>query len=123
LGLPAGASCIDAAYAQHGERAHACIGARVNGRLATLSTQLSDGDTVQLLLAQDTASGPSPEWLDHARTPAARIAITGWLSAHPDAPVPEAGGADGRTEPAADNPQSAAPARTRSGGRAANVVV
>lgn len=123
LGLPAGASCIDAAYAQHGERAHACIGARVNGRLATLSTQLSDGDTVQLLLAQDTASGPSPEWLDHARTPAARIAITGWLSAHPDAPGPEAGGADDRTEPTADNPQSAAPARTRSGGRAANVVV
>ncbi|MFJ7330849.1 RelA/SpoT family protein [Streptomyces cyaneofuscatus] len=126
LGLPAGASCVDAAYAQHGERAHTCIGARVNGRLATLSTVLSDGDTVQLLLAQDTSSGPSPEWLDHARTPAARIAITGWLSAHPDAPGPEArgaDGADGRTEPTADGPQPTAPARTRSGGRAANVVV
>ncbi len=120
LGLPAGASCVDAAYAQHGERAHTCIGARVNGRLATLSTVLSDGDTVQLLLAQDTASGPSPEWLDHARTPAARIAITGWLSAHPDAPGPEA---EGPAEPAADGPQPTAPARTRSGGRAANVVV
>ncbi|MFD3970995.1 RelA/SpoT family protein [Streptomyces cyaneofuscatus] len=136
LGLPAGASCVDAAYAQHGERAHTCIGARVNGRLATLSTVLSDGDTVQLLLAQDTASGPSPEWLDHARSPAARIAITGWLSAHPealgpdalgpDAPGSEAGGADdadGRVERAADGPQPTAPARTRSGGRAANVVV
>ncbi|MFE1475810.1 RelA/SpoT family protein [Streptomyces cyaneofuscatus] len=120
LGLPAGASCVDAAYAQHGERAHTCIGARVNGRLATLSTVLSDGDTVQLLLAQDTASGPAPEWLDHARTPAARIAITGWLSAHPDAPGPEA---EGPAEPAADGPQPIAPARTRSGGRAANVVV
>ncbi|MFF7018543.1 MULTISPECIES: HD domain-containing protein [Streptomyces] len=120
LGLPAGASCVDAAYAQHGERAHACIGARVNGRLATLSTVLSDGDTVQLLLAQDTASGPSPEWLDHARTPAARIAITGWLSAHPDAPGPEA---EGPAEPAADGPHPTAPARTRSGGRAANVLV
>ncbi|MCP3818596.1 HD domain-containing protein [Streptomyces sp. A3M-1-3] len=85
LGLPAGASCVDAAYAQHGEAAHACIGARVNGRLATLGTGLSDGDTVQLLLAQDATSGPSPEWLDHARTPAARIAITGWLAAHPEA--------------------------------------
>lgn len=87
LGLPAGASCVDAAYAQYGEEAHACIGARVNGRLATLSTVLSDGDTVHLLLAQevqDTASGPSPEWLDHARTPAARIAITTWLAAHPE---------------------------------------
>ncbi|WNF30007.1 HD domain-containing protein [Streptomyces sp. C11-1] len=89
LGLPAGASCVDAAYAQHGDRAHACIGARVNGRLATLSTVLSDGDTVQLLLAQDTASGPSPDWLDHVRTPAARIAITGWLTDHPDEAKPD----------------------------------
>ncbi|MFF3285523.1 RelA/SpoT family protein [Streptomyces sp. NPDC003023] len=84
LGLPAGASCVDAAYAQYGEAAHACIGARVNGRLATLSTVLGDGDTVDVLLAQDSASGPSPEWLDHARTTAARIAITSWLDTHPD---------------------------------------
>ncbi len=61
LGLPAGASCVDAAYAQYGEDAHACIGARVNGRLATLSTVLRDGDTVQLLMGQDATSGPSSE--------------------------------------------------------------
>ncbi|MFJ8669581.1 RelA/SpoT family protein [Streptomyces sp. NPDC093600] len=85
ISLPAGATCVDAAYAQYGEAAHSCVGARVNGRLATLSTVLADGDTVEPLLAQDTVSGPSPEWLDHARTPAARIAITGWLQAHPEA--------------------------------------
>ncbi|MEU8618884.1 HD domain-containing protein [Streptomyces sp. NPDC048623] len=85
LGLPAGATCVDAAYAEHGEAAHSCLGARVNGRLAPLSTVLHDGDTVQLLLAQDSTSGPSPQWLDHARTPAAQIAITGWLQAHPEA--------------------------------------
>jgi GTP pyrophosphokinase len=90
LGLPAGATCVDAAYAMHGEAAHGCLGARVNGRLAPLSTVLDDGDTVQLLLAQDAASGPSPQWLDHARTPAARIAITGWLRAHPEAAAPPA---------------------------------
>ncbi|GGZ59894.1 kinase [Streptomyces subrutilus] len=84
LGLPAGASCIDAAYAQHGDAAHGCIGARVNGRLTSLSSALADGDTVQLLLAQDATSGPAVEWLDHARTPAARIAISSWLQSHPD---------------------------------------
>ncbi|MEU3063062.1 HD domain-containing protein [Streptomyces subrutilus] len=84
LGLPAGASCIDAAYAQHGAAAHGCIGARVNGRLTSLSSALADGDTVQLLLAQDATSGPAVEWLDHARTPAARIAISSWLQSHPD---------------------------------------
>ncbi|MFF9351777.1 RelA/SpoT family protein [Streptomyces sp. NPDC014734] len=101
LGLPAGASCVDAAYAQYGDRAHDCIGARVNGRLATLGTVLNDGDTVQSLLAEDAGSGPSPAWLDHARTPAARIAITGWLDAHPEAPQgPHGGGPAGaRPEP------------------------
>ncbi|MER7486746.1 HD domain-containing protein [Streptomyces sp. NPDC126497] len=83
LGLPEGATCVDAAYAQYGEDAHACIGARVNGRLATLSTVLKDGDAVQLLMGQDTASEPSREWLEHAHTPAARIAIQRWLAAHP----------------------------------------
>ncbi|MER7947857.1 HD domain-containing protein [Streptomyces sp. NPDC096079] len=108
ISLPTGASCVDAAYAQHGEAAHACLGARVNGRLAPLSTVLGDGDTVQLLLAQDTVSGPSPEWLDHARTPAARIAITGWLRAHPESTAPP-------TAPSDPRPQVSVPADRRSG--------
>jgi GTP pyrophosphokinase len=88
LGLPAGATCIDAAYAQYGETAHGCIGARVNGRLASLGTRLSDGDTVQPLLAQDASSGPAAEWLEHAKTQAARIAISSWLRDHPDGATP-----------------------------------
>ncbi|MEV0413626.1 HD domain-containing protein [Streptomyces sp. NPDC050448] len=88
ISLPAGASCIDAAYAQYGEAAHGCIGARVNGRLTSLASRLSDGDTVQLLLAQDASSGPAADWLGHARTPAARIAISSWLQAHPDSAKP-----------------------------------
>ncbi|WP_371668747.1 HD domain-containing protein [Streptomyces sp. NBC_00289] len=120
LGLPAGATCVDAAYAQYGEDAHACIGARVNGRLATLSTVLKDGDTVQLLMGQDPASEPSREWLEHAHTPAARIAIQRWLSTHP-APV----AAQNAPAPA---PQTEAPPRPVGDGSlgpsgAANAVV
>ncbi|WP_405951008.1 HD domain-containing protein [Streptomyces prunicolor] len=99
LGLPDGATCVDAAYEQYGEDAHACIGARVNGRLATLSTVLKDGDTVQLLMGQDPASEPSREWLEHAHTPAARIAIQRWITAHP-------GRADGAGAEAAEEAQS-----------------
>ncbi|MFD0317673.1 RelA/SpoT family protein [Streptomyces flavalbus] len=105
LGLPEGATCVDAAYAQYGEDAHACIGARVNGRLATLSTVLRDGDTVQLLMGQDPASEPSREWLEHAHTPAARIAIQRWLATHATtetAPPP----------PSTASPDDAAPAAT-----------
>ncbi|OLZ63273.1 bifunctional (p)ppGpp synthetase/guanosine-3',5'-bis(diphosphate) 3'-pyrophosphohydrolase [Streptomyces sp. IMTB 2501] len=116
LGLPEGATCVDAAYAQYGEDAHACIGARVNGRLATLSTVLKDGDTVQLLMGQDPASEPSREWLEHAHTPAARIAIQRWLATHP-------GGGSGtedeggpRREPT-EAPGGAAPAERTSAAR------
>ncbi|MDN3261118.1 HD domain-containing protein [Streptomyces sp. CSDS2] len=112
LGLPEGATCVDAAYAQYGEDAHACIGARVNGRLATLSTVLRDGDTVQLLMGQDPASEPSREWLDHAHTPAARIAIQRWLATHP-------GGGDGTDDDAgATEPADRAPAPARTAAEA-----
>ncbi|MFF5971578.1 RelA/SpoT family protein [Streptomyces sp. NPDC012769] len=108
ISLPAGATCVDAAYAQHGEAAHGCLGARINGRLTPLGSELQDGDTVELLLAQDATSGPSPQWLDHARTPAARIAITGWLEAHPEA---------AKAPAAAPRPPAAVTADRRSGAR------
>ncbi len=115
LSLPEGATCVDAAYAQYGDDAHACIGARVNGRLATLSTVLRDGDGVQLLMGQDPASEPSREWLEHAHTPAARIAIQRWLAAHPGTGTGRAARA---VRPCArGTPRRAVrPARARSGG-------
>ncbi|MFI6965988.1 RelA/SpoT family protein [Streptomyces sp. NPDC050149] len=122
LGLPAGASCVDAAYAQYGDAAHSCIGARVNGRLATLSTVLGDGDTVQPLLAEDAASGPSPDWLDHARTPTARIAITGWLDAHPQAAETVAASPADATGPGPQPERSARPVRSGSAGAAGRTV-
>ncbi|MEU7638179.1 RelA/SpoT family protein [Streptomyces sp. NPDC039016] len=97
VGLPAGASCVDAAYTRHGDAAHGCIGARVNGRLVTLGTVLHDGDSLHLLMAQDSA-GPSPEWLDHARTPAARLAISRWLARPQGAGEPPAAPAGRRSE-------------------------
>ncbi|GHF23914.1 kinase [Streptomyces mashuensis] len=110
LGLPAGSSCVDAAYAQYGDEAHHVIGARVNGRLASLGTVLRDGDSLQLLMSADVASGPSPDWLEHARTPAARIAIGRWLAAHP-APDPAAAPAEPPppAAPPRDLPRGGAP--------------
>ncbi|EME99736.1 bifunctional (p)ppGpp synthetase/guanosine-3',5'-bis(diphosphate) 3'-pyrophosphohydrolase [Streptomyces mobaraensis NBRC 13819 = DSM 40847] len=109
IGLPAGSSCVDAAYAQYGQGGHTCIGARVNGRLVALGTVLRDGDTLQLLMSPDTASGPSPDWREHARTPAARIAIGRWFATHP-APDPAADhGPAGPVGPALSLPPAARP--------------
>ncbi|MEY9941320.1 bifunctional (p)ppGpp synthetase/guanosine-3',5'-bis(diphosphate) 3'-pyrophosphohydrolase [Streptacidiphilus sp. MAP5-3] len=83
--LPVGGTGVDAAYAAGEERGHRCLGARVNGRLAALSTPLQDGDVVDLLTEPpgEPPAGPAPEWLPHARTPGARIAIERWLAEHP----------------------------------------
>ncbi|MFF7764652.1 RelA/SpoT family protein [Streptomyces griseorubiginosus] len=117
LGLPEGATCVDAAYAQYGEDAHACLGARVNGRLATLSTVLKDGDTVQLLMGQDPAAEPSKEWLEHAHTPAARIAIQRWIATHPTPESSErgTGGESGSFVPGAAAPEGVGGGAAKSG--------
>ncbi|MFJ9696451.1 RelA/SpoT family protein [Kitasatospora sp. NPDC101183] len=91
LQLRAGATCVDAAYLLGEETGHRCIGARVNGRLTALSTALRDGDVLAVLtepLGAGSAppSGPSPQWLEFARTPAARLAIERWLADHPAGP-------------------------------------
>ncbi|MFI6447475.1 RelA/SpoT family protein [Kitasatospora sp. NPDC050543] len=91
LQLRAGASCVDAAYLLGEETGHRCIGARVNGRLTALSTVLRDGDVLGIL-TETGLSGPVPEWLAHARTPGARLAIERWLADHPaGAPVVHTG--------------------------------
>ncbi|PJF02054.1 bifunctional (p)ppGpp synthetase/guanosine-3',5'-bis(diphosphate) 3'-pyrophosphohydrolase [Streptomyces carminius] len=84
LHLPAGATCVDAAYARYGAAGHALVGARVDGRLTALGTVLRDGDAIQLLMAPAGTSGPSPQWLEYARTPTARIAIRTWIDSRPE---------------------------------------
>ncbi|WP_404813951.1 RelA/SpoT family protein [Kitasatospora fiedleri] len=89
LHLPAGSSCLDAAYLLGEETGHRCIGARVNGRLAALSTELRDGDMLGLLLAPDGEdSGPDPQWLEYVRTPGARLAVERRLAAVRPPPPP-----------------------------------
>jgi GTP pyrophosphokinase len=67
IALPRGATPIDFAYAVHTDVGNSCVGAVVNGRQMPLTTQLRNGDEVQVL----TAKGQTP--------PAAweRIAVTG----------------------------------------------
>ncbi|MEV8096084.1 HD domain-containing protein [Kitasatospora sp. NPDC085879] len=100
LHLPVGATGVDAAYLLGEETGHRCIGARVNGRLATLSTVLRDGDMVAVLTAPTgEPPGPAAAWLEHARTPAARLAIERWLARPDAAPAVETGPADGHPAP------------------------
>ncbi|MDP9388912.1 MAG: bifunctional (p)ppGpp synthetase/guanosine-3',5'-bis(diphosphate) 3'-pyrophosphohydrolase [Actinomycetota bacterium] len=78
--LPAGATPIDFAYSIHTEVGHRCIGARVNGRLAPLDSQLHSGDTVEVFTSKVPSAGPSRDWLKLVVTPRARNKIRQWFS-------------------------------------------
>src|SRR6476646_7376812 len=70
--LPAKATPIDFAYSIHTDVGHRCIGARINGRLTSLDTQLVSGDTVEIFTSKVEGAGPSRDWLKIVVTPRAR---------------------------------------------------
>jgi GTP diphosphokinase / guanosine-3',5'-bis(diphosphate) 3'-diphosphatase len=78
--LPVGATPIDFAYSIHTEVGHACIGARVNGRLVPLDSVLVSGDTVEIFTSKVEGAGPSRDWLHLVATPRAAAKIRQWFS-------------------------------------------
>jgi GTP diphosphokinase / guanosine-3',5'-bis(diphosphate) 3'-diphosphatase len=78
--LAAGATPVDFAYAIHTDVGHACIGARVNGRLVPLDTKLTSGDTLEVFTSKVEGAGPSRDWLQFVATPRAASKIRHWFS-------------------------------------------
>jgi GTP pyrophosphokinase len=75
VALPTGSSPVDFAYAIHTEVGHRCIGARVNGRLVPLESQLEHGDVVEIFTSKAQTAGPSRDWLTFVKSPRARNKI------------------------------------------------
>jgi GTP diphosphokinase / guanosine-3',5'-bis(diphosphate) 3'-diphosphatase len=73
--LPQESTPIDFAYAIHTEIGNKTIGARVNGRLVPLESQLTNGDMVEILTSRSENAGPSRDWLEFVRSPRARNKI------------------------------------------------
>jgi GTP diphosphokinase / guanosine-3',5'-bis(diphosphate) 3'-diphosphatase len=77
--LPVGATPIDFAFAVHTEVGLHCAGAKVNGRIAPLSRELRNGDTVEILTSQRQT--PSRDWLSFVKTSRARQKVRQWIRA------------------------------------------
>ena len=71
--LPHGATPVDFAYAVHSEVGDHCVGAKINGAMAQLRTQLQNGDQVDILTSK--AQKPSPTWERFVVTGKARARI------------------------------------------------
>ncbi|NIN37106.1 MAG: bifunctional GTP diphosphokinase/guanosine-3',5'-bis pyrophosphate 3'-pyrophosphohydrolase [Gammaproteobacteria bacterium] len=75
--LPRGATAVDFAYAIHTNLGNSCTGARINRRLAPLSTQLTSGQTVEII--KSPGAQPNPAWLNFVITARARSNIRHYL--------------------------------------------
>ncbi len=78
--LPKDASPLDFAYSVHTEVGHACVSAKVNGRIVPLRAKLRNGDIVEIV----TQNGhtPSRDWLTFVKSSRARNKIKHWINEH-----------------------------------------
>ena len=81
--LPQGATPIDFAYTVHTNLGHRCRGAKVDGAMVPLNTQLANGQTVEITTIKE--GGPSRDWLNpelgFLASPRARAKVRAWFNA------------------------------------------
>ena len=81
--LPQGATPVDFAYTLHTNLGHRCRGARVDGAMVPLNTQLKNGQTVEITAIKE--GGPSRDWLNlelgFLASARARSKVRAWFNA------------------------------------------
>ena len=87
--LPSGATPVDLAYELSRETGDQALAATINGRLAPLSSQLCDGDVVEIFSETDThvevepeiaPRGPRREWLGFVKSNQAQMQINRYFA-------------------------------------------
>jgi GTP diphosphokinase / guanosine-3',5'-bis(diphosphate) 3'-diphosphatase len=73
IALPRGATPVDFAYAVHSQVGDRTVGAKINGRMTPLRTQLQNGDQVEIVTSRNQT--PSPTWERFVVTGKARACI------------------------------------------------
>ncbi|MFC6020529.1 RelA/SpoT family protein [Plantactinospora solaniradicis] len=89
--LPAGSTPVDLAYELGPRRGDHCLAAKINGRLAPLSSELDEGDVVEIFSETDAHTefdltvappGPRKEWLGFVKSPQAQMQISRFFAEH-----------------------------------------
>jgi GTP pyrophosphokinase len=70
IDLPSGSTAIDFAFRVHTQLALTVVGAKVNGQIIQLSTELQNGDVVELITRSNAQ--PSLDWLELVKSSHAR---------------------------------------------------
>lgn len=75
--LPKGSTLVDFAFAIHTNVGMHCIGAKVNGKIVPLKSQLHSGDQVEIITSQN--QHPNQDWLIFVKTSKARHHVRKYL--------------------------------------------
>ncbi len=75
--LSHGATAVDFAYAVHSAVGNQCVAVKIDRRLMPLRTELSSGQTVEVITSK--GAQPNPAWLDFVHTAKARSNIRHFL--------------------------------------------
>lgn len=75
--MPKDSTAVDFAYNVHSDVGNTCVGCRIDGQLAPLSTRLYSGQSVQIITAP--GASPNPSWLNFVVTSKARANIRHYL--------------------------------------------